>query len=95
MNNPEQPENVLNNSAFEIVCQAHVQDMGWLDEVKDGAMSGNTGEKKSVETPRIRLEGQMEERHIYYHMYSREYVGLGWAKNGDRQKLYYVDRRMI
>ena len=52
---PEQPEDIFNNSALGIVYQAHVQDMGWMDEVKDGALGGTVGKDKHLEALKIAL----------------------------------------
>ena len=44
-------------SAQSVRYQAHVQDYGWMAEVKDYEVAGTTGQSKRLEALRIHLEG--------------------------------------
>ncbi len=67
-----------------IVYRAHVQDYGWMDEVKDGEIAGSIGEKRAIQAVEIKLEGQLAEKYdIYYRIHSENYGWFDWAKNGE------------
>ncbi len=40
-----------------VVYKAHVQDIGWMDEVRDGARAGTEGECKQLEALQVKLDG--------------------------------------
>ena len=68
----------LNGSAFKDISvnyKTHVQNIGWMDYVKDGKMSGTTGKSKRLEGIKINLssgiEGGVE--------YSTHVQNIGWT----------------
>lgn len=70
----------------------HVQTYGWQgdpngdgsDWIKDGAMSGTSGEAKRLEAICIELYGDVEDHYdIYYRVHSQTFGWLGWASNGE------------
>ena len=67
-----------------VIYQAHVQDIGWQDEVADGATAGTIGRGKQLEAIKIKLSGQLEEKYdIYYRVYIEKKGWFDWAKNGE------------
>ncbi|MBR2827961.1 MAG: Ig-like domain-containing protein [Bacilli bacterium] len=62
----------------------HVQDYGWLNDVKDGEMSGTTGQSKRIEGIKIKLKEQEYSGNIEYRTYIHNF---GWepifSKNGE------------
>ena len=67
-----------------VFYQSHVQTYGWQGYVKNGAMSGTSGQSKRLEAIQIRLTGEMAQHYdIYYRVHSQTYGWLGWAKNGE------------
>ncbi len=73
-----------------IVYTTHVQKYGWQGEVdkpetwvKEGGMSGTSGEAKRLEAICIKLTGEMAEKYdVYYRVHAQTYGWLGWASNG-------------
>ena len=63
-----------------IAYQTHVQSYGWQGYVKDGAVSGTTGQAKRLEGIRIRFEDQPMPGYIQYRTHVQTY---GW-ENGWR-----------
>ena len=67
-----------------VVYQAHVQSIGWQDEVADGEMAGTTGRSKRIEAIKIHLTGELAEKYnIYYRVHSARFGWLDWTKNGE------------
>lgn len=67
-----------------ISYQAHVQKIGWLEEVSDGETAGTTGQYLSIEALRIRLTGDMAKHYDVYYRAHVENIGwMGWAENGE------------
>ncbi len=73
-----------------IVYTTHVQKYGWQGEVdkpdtwvKEGGMSGTSGEAKRLEAICIQLTGEMAEKYdVYYRVHAQTYGWLSWASNG-------------
>ena len=74
-----------------IAYTTHVQTYGWqgdenntLTWMKNGQMSGTSGESKRLEAIKITLTGEMSVHYdIYYRVHAQSYGWLGWAKNGE------------
>ncbi|MED3644682.1 Ig-like domain-containing protein [Caldifermentibacillus hisashii] len=61
-----------------VVYTTHVQDYGWLANVKDGAMSGTSGKAKRLEGIKISLQNSPYSGSIEYTTHVQDY---GWLKN--------------
>ena len=46
-----------------VVYQAHVENVGWQKEVKDGQLAGTVGKNKHIEALRIKLTDQLAEKY--------------------------------
>ena len=67
-----------------VAYDTHVQTYGWQKEVKDGAVSGTTGEAKRLEAIKIQLTGEASEKYdVYYSVHAQTFGWLDWAKNGE------------
>ena len=74
------PYNVEGN----IVYQAHVQNKGWMDPVKNGEIAGTLDEGLRLEALKIDLEGNLKNNYnIWYRCYVENYGWLGWASNNE------------
>jgi len=65
-----------------IVCDAHVQGIGWMNDIAEGEIAGTLGQSKRLEAVRIHLTGEMAEK---YDVSYRVYVDgswTEWAANG-------------
>ena len=63
---------------------AHVQDIGWQKEKKNGQLAGTTGQSKRLEAIKIELSGKDADQYdIYYQVHAQDYGWLDWAKNGE------------
>ena len=72
------------NYSGDIEYSTHVQNIGWQKFVKNGAMSGTTGQSLRLEAIKIRLTGEMAEKYdIYYRVHCQDFGWMGWAKNGE------------
>ena len=75
----------LNNSKYsgDVIYQAHVQDIGWQNWVKNG-IAGTTGLSKQLEAIRIALNGNIAKDYsIYYRVHSSDFGWLDWASDGN------------
>ena len=63
--------------AIDVVYQAHVQDYGWLKEVKNGEIGGTSGQSKRVEALKIRIDNNEYDGDIVYQAHVQDY---GWLK---------------
>lgn len=61
-----------------VAYSTHVQSYGWINYVKDGAMSGTEGEAKRLEAIKIQLENTPYSGAITY---STHVQGIGWLSN--------------
>lgn len=67
-----------------VVYQAHVENVGWQSEVKDGQVAGAVGKNKQIEAVRIKLTGQLAERYNIYYRVNIEGRGwLDWTADGE------------
>lgn len=64
-----------------------MQNIGWQDFVRDGALSGTEGKSLRLEAIKIKLTGTDAEKYdIYYQVYAQNYGWLDWAKNGEESR---------
>lgn len=75
---PGTTEQCFSKKWTSIVYSAHVQDIGWQNNVKDGALAGTTGESKRVEAIKISLSGQKAEGSVEYSAHVQD---IGWQKS--------------
>lgn len=61
-----------------VVYSTHVQDYGWLEDVKDGELSGTEGEAKRMEAIKLSLLGAPYAGDISYRTHVQSY---GWLNN--------------
>ncbi len=61
-----------------VVYSTHVQNIGWMDNVTDGTLSGTTGKNLRLEAIRIQLENVSEDSGISY---STHVQNIGWMDN--------------
>ena len=64
-----------------IEYSSHVQSYGWMDYVKDGELSGTTGEAKRLEAIKIKLD--KIEGNILYSSHVQSYGWMDYVKNGE------------
>ena len=75
---------MLDGMAGGIEYKTQVQDIGWLDWVADGNVSGTSGQSKRLEAIQIRLTGTAEAKYdVYYRVHAQDTGWMGWAKNGE------------
>ena len=62
--------------------QSNIEGYGWQNWVKDGQISGTTGESKRLEALRIRLTGELANTYdIYYRVHVSDVGWMGWTSN--------------
>ncbi len=74
----------LQNAPYDgaLEYRTHVSDYGWQGYVKEGKVSGTTGQSKSVQAIQIRLTGEMANHYdVYYRAHVQDKGWLGWACN--------------
>ena len=75
---------VYGNDKLGLTYTTHCQTYGWLNWVKDGAMSGTSGEAKRLEALEIKLTGDDASYYdVYYRVHVQHFGWMGWAKNGN------------
>lgn len=62
--------------------QAHMQDYGWCDTVKNGAIAGITGKSKRMEALKVQLNYPKYDGDIQYRAYVEDEGWQSWKKNG-------------
>ena len=69
----------------DVVYQAHVENIGWQDVVRNGQVAGTTGHSYRVEAVRLSLTGDLaEEYDIWYRAHVGNVGWLAWTSNGER-----------
>lgn len=68
-----------------IQYDSHLADSGWTRTVANGAISGTTGQNRSLQAFSFQLTGELAENYdIYYRAFVRSRGWLGWASNGQK-----------
>ena len=67
-----------------VTYSTHVQSYGWLNEVKDGALSGTTGKSKRIEAIKINLDNASFSGDI---VYSTNIQDTGWVTNSSNGEI--------
>lgn len=81
-------EDVNQPAGASVSYEAHVQNIGWMNPVKDGAVGGTQGKKLQMEAFKIYLTspedetGNTVEGTILYRAHVQDYGWLGWTQNG-------------
>lgn len=65
-----------------VVYSSHVQNNGWMNNVRDGALSGTTGENKRVEAVKLAIENSPYSGGITYKTHVQSYGWLNSVSNG-------------
>ena len=73
---------VINPLPMSVAYMTHVQDYGDQRYVRDGAMSGTSGQSKRLEAIRIKLENQPRGGDIEYRTHVEDYGWMSYVKNG-------------
>ncbi len=73
---------VPNPQSFSVLYMTHVEDYGDQKYVKNGAMSGTSGQSKRLEAIRIKLENQPYTGNIEYRTHVQDIGWMSYVKNG-------------
>ena len=76
----------LDNKDYDgdIVYSVHVENIGWMDEVKNGEIAGIENTSLRTEALKIRLTDELAEHYdIYYRTHVQNNGWMSWAKNGE------------
>ena len=65
-----------------ITYAAHVQDIGWQTEKKNGSFAGTTG--KSLQMEAVWIKTTVQGYNVWYRVHVADNGWLGWAKNGEK-----------
>lgn len=65
-----------------IIYQAHVQDSGWMSNMKDGEIAGVTGKSKQLEALKITLNSQDGKSMISYRAHVANVGWQNWVNSG-------------
>lgn len=79
---PGKTANAFQEKGMEIQYQSHVQDIGWQNWVKNGELSGTTGQAKAIEAMHISLVNATAGGNIEYRAHVQDIGWQGWVKNG-------------
>ena len=79
---PGKTANAFQEKGIEIQYQSHVQDIGWQNWVKNGELSGTTGQAKAIEAMHISLVNATAGGNIEYRAHVQDIGWQGWVKNG-------------
>ncbi len=88
-------DSVKLSASDSIQYKVHVQNDGWQDWRKDGALAGTTGKSKRLEAICIKLTGDIADRYdVWYRVHCQKNGWMGWAKNGEAAGTEGYGRRM-
>ena len=79
---PGKTANAFQEKGIEIQYQSHVQDIGWQNWVKNGELSGTTGQAKAIEAMHISLVNATAGGNIEYRAHVQDIGWQDWVKNG-------------
>ena len=79
---PGTTENCFICDTPSVIYQTHVQSYGWQNAVKDGQLSGTSGEAKRLEAICIELENESKSDGIMYQTHVQSYGWQDWVSNG-------------
>lgn len=65
-----------------VTYQAHVQSIGWMSSVSNGATGGTTGQHKAMEAFKLSLSNASSGDGITYRAHVKDNGWLGWVSNG-------------
>jgi len=65
-----------------ITYQAHVQDVGWMEWVSDGAIAGTTGQARRMEALRVHLVNPPAAMRVRYQAHVEDMGWLDWVLDG-------------
>lgn len=77
-----------------ISYQAHVEDTGWMSNVKDGATAGTTGKTKRLEGLKITLKDDKGNSMIKYRAHVEDTGWQGWKTSGQAAGTEKKSKRM-
>lgn len=77
-----------------ISYRAHVQDIGWMSMVKDGATSGTTGKAKQLESLKITLNDAKGNSMIKYRAHIEDTGWQDWKTSGQAAGTEHQSKRM-
>jgi hypothetical protein len=88
MTNWLMPLNIFASSNPDVMYCTHVQNVGWQDPVKNGEMSGTSGQGLRLEGIEIKLNANGYDLGVTYQTHIQNIgweadVGRGWKSNGD------------
>lgn len=63
--------------------KTHLQELGWLDTVSNGATSGRTDLEYRMEALTVELEGAPSNAHIEYQAHVQDYGWMDWVTDGN------------
>ena len=67
-----------------IKYSVHVENVGWMPEVKDGELAGIENTKLRTEALKINLTDELAEKYdVYYRTHVQNNGWMSWAKNGE------------
>lgn len=66
-----------------IIYQVHVQNVGWMQNKKDGEDSGTTGQSLRVEAVKIKLKNNEEDINVKYQVHVQDIGWQDWKKDGE------------
>ncbi len=88
------PEKPVEAPIPSIVYQAHVEDIGWMAAVKDGATAGTTGQTKRLEGLKIVLKDDKGNSMIKYRAHVQGDGWQAWRTSGQEAGTTHQEKRM-
>ena len=76
----------------DISYAAHVQNVGWQSEKKNGSFAGTTG--KSLQMEAVWIKTTAQGYNVWYRVHVADNGWLGWAKNGEKAGSEGLTKRM-
>jgi hypothetical protein len=75
---------VVNTQASQpsVEYMAHVQNIGWMDWVRDGAIAGTTGKSLQMEALKINVKNLPPNAHITYQAHVAGLAWMDWVRDG-------------
>ena len=68
---------------IKVSYKTHVQDIGWMNYVKNGELSGTTGQSKRLEAIQLKLDNAPYSGNIEYKVHVQDIGWMNYVKNGE------------
>ena len=68
---------------YDVLYRVHVENIGWMDWMRNGEVAGTTGQSLKIEAVQIKIVEKQENVNVEYAGHVEDYGWMNWVKNGE------------